>query len=168
MAVYEANARSLAEFISDTKLGFIPSKVTSTTGYRVNGTSYLIEAHDIRCDRVYVVNDCFINTDGTIVVTSYIPAIKYFLISNELSSYYKKGEHLSFEYKTESQVLRYEIRKNLILESYDDFEDCMDSLVEFIGQNIEESINDFDCNGPWKMDNVVCDIMWQVDKIKGR
>jgi hypothetical protein len=167
MAVYEANIRSLAEFISDTKLGFIPSEVTSTKGWRGDGSRYMISAHKINCDRIYVTNDCFIDIDGNIVVTSYIPAIKYNLISNELSPYYKNGEHLSFGFKTESQVLRYEIGKDVELNSYDDFQDCMDCLVEYIGQNIEKTINDFK-GGSWKIDDVVCDILWQVDKIKNR
>lgn len=83
MAVYEANTRSLAEFISDTKLGFIPCNVESTTGYRMNGegSNYIISAHEIHCDRIYVVNNCFIDIEGNIVVTSYVPAIKYHLIS---------------------------------------------------------------------------------------
>lgn len=167
MAVYEANIRSLAEFISDTKFGFIPDKVTSTKGWRGNGSKYMISAHKINCDRIYVVNDCFIDVDGNIVVTSYIPAIKYYLISNELSACYKNGEHLSFEFKADSQVLRYEIGKDIELKSYDDFQDCMDCLIEYIGQNIEETINDFK-GGSWKINDVVCDILWQVDKIKSK
>ena len=164
MAVYEANVRSLAEYISDTKLGFIPKEVKSTTGYRVSGSQYLIEAHDINCDRIYVVNDCFIGTDGNIVVISYIPAVEYSLITNELSPCYGKGKHLSFKYETESQVVRYTVEKNIELNSYSDFEDCMNCLIEFIGQNIEKSMNEF--RGSWRIDDVVCDIVWQVDKIK--
>lgn len=165
MAVYEANIRSLAEFISDTKLGFIPHAVRSTTGYRRDGSSYIISAHDIKCDRIYVVNDCFIDIDGNIVVTSYIPALKYYLISNELSPAYRKGEHLSFEFNADSQVLRYEIGKDIELNTYDDFENCIENLISYIGQNIEETINDFK-GGSWRMEDVVCDIEWQVDKIK--
>lgn len=169
MAVYEANTRSLAEFISDTKLGFMPCDVESTTGYRIGGSSYYaISAHEIHCDRIYVVNDCFIDIEGNIVVTSYIPAIKYFLFTNELSPSYEKGRHLSFGYKVDSQVLRYEIGKDIELKSYDDFESCMEKLIRFIGNNIEEEINKFkrNKNNSWKIDNVVCDIEWQVDKIK--
>ena len=167
MAVYEANTRSLAEFISDTKFGFVPDKVTSTSGWRGDGSRYMISAHKISCDRIYVVNDCFIDVDGNIIVTSYIPAIKYFLISNELSACYRNGEHLSFEFKAESQVLRYEIGKDIELKSYDDFEKCMDNILRFIGNNIEESINEF-CGSSWKIDGVICDILWQVDKIKSK
>ena len=165
MAVYEANIRSLAEFLSDTKLGFIPCAVSSTTGYRRDGSRYMISAHNIKCDRIYVVNDCFIDTEGNIVVTSYVPAIEYYLISNELSPCYKKGDHLSFGFKADSQVLRLKIGKNVKLETYDDFERCMDYLIAYIGQNIEETINDFK-GGSWKIEDVVCDIKWQVDKIK--
>lgn len=178
MAVYEANIRSLAEFISDTKLGFIPCEVESTTGYRINGESsnYIISVHE----RIYVVNDCFIDLEGNIVVVSYIPAIKYHLISNELSTSYRKWEHVPFEYKTDSKVLRYEIEKDIELKTYDDFENCMEDLVRYIGQNlerdcketitcemclIEEMINEFK-NSSWRIDNVVCNIEWQVDKIK--
>lgn len=165
MAVYEANIRSLAEFISGTKLGFIPDKVTSTKGWRRDGSSYMISVHKISCDRIYVVNDCFIDVHGNIVVTSYIPAIKYYLVSNELSACYGKGEHLSFEFEADSQVLKYEIGKDIDLKSYDDFKKCMDELIEYIGENIEETINDFK-GGSWKIDDVECDILWQVDKIK--
>ena len=165
MAVYEANVRSLAEFISDTKFGFMPDKVTSTSGWRVDGSRYMISAHKISCDRIYVVNDCFIDVDGNIVVTSYIPAIKYRLITNELSGYYNNDEHLSFGYKTNSLVLRYEIENGIELKSYKDFEECMDSLIEYIGQNIEESINEFR-GGDWIIEDIMCDILWQVDKIK--
>lgn len=165
MAVYEANIRSLAEFISDTKFGFMPNKITSTKGSREDKSRYTISAHKINCDRIYVVNDCFIDIDGNIVVTSYIPSIKYYLISNELSAYYEKDTHLSFEFKADSQVLRYEIGKDIELKSYDDFQDCIDCLIEHIGQNIEETINNFKGNS-WKIDDVVCDILWQVDKIK--
>lgn len=165
MAVYEANTRSLAEFISDTKLGFMVCGVESTTGYRRDGSSYMISAHEIHCDRIYVVNDCFIDIEGNIVVTSYIPAIEYYLISNELSPSYGKGKHLSFGYKTDNQVLRYEIGKDIELKTYDDFENCMENLVRYIGQNIEEMINDFK-GGSWRIEDVVCDIKWQVDKIK--
>ena len=165
MAVYEANIRSLAEFISDTKLGFMPREVESTTGYRRDGSRYIISAHKINCDRIYVTNDCFIDIDGNIIVTSYIPAIKYYLISNELSACYGSGKHLSFEFKTESQVLRYKIGKNIELKSYDDFKKCMDNIIKYIGQNIEKSINDFRGNS-WKIEDVICDILWQVDKTK--
>lgn len=167
MAVYEANTRSLAEFISDTKLGFIPYDVESTVGYRrdSNDSSYMISAHEIHCDRIYVVNDCFIDTEGNIVVTSYVPAIKYHLISNELSPSYGKGRHLSFEYRVDSQVLRYEIGKDIELKTYDDFENCLKNLIRYIGQNIEEMINQFK-SGTWKIEDVVCDIEWQVDRIK--
>lgn len=167
MAVYEANTRSLAEFISDTKLGFMPCDVESTTGHRVNaeGSNYMISAHEIHCDRIYVVNDCFIDVEGNIVVTSYVPAIKYYLVSNELSPSYGKGKHLSFEYRADSQVLRYEIGKDIELKTYDDFESCMENLVRYIGQNIEEMINDFK-GSSWRIEDVVCDIEWQVDKIK--
>ena len=167
MAVYEANVRSLAEFISDTKFGFMPDKVTSTSGWRVDGSRYMISAHKISCDRIYVVNDCFIDVDGNIVVTSYIPAIKYRLITNELSGYYNNDEHLSFGYKTNSLVLRYEIENGIELKSYKDFEECMDSLIEYIGQNIEESINEFR-GGDWIIEDIMCDILWQVDKIKSK
>lgn len=169
MAVYEANTRSLAEFISDTKLGFMPCDVESTTGHRVNsGSSYMISAHEIHCDRIYVVNDCFIDVEGNIVVTSYVPAIKYYLISNELSPSYGKGEHLSFKHKADSQVLRYEICNNIELKTYDDFESCMEKLIRFIEINIEETINEFkkDKDNSWRIEDVVCDIEWQVDKIK--
>lgn len=92
MAVYEMNIRNLSEYISDTKFGFGIKNVTSTTGYRIDGSSqYAIEAHDIKCDKIYVVNDCFIDISGNIEITSYIPTIKYFLISNELSKYYCKA-----------------------------------------------------------------------------
>ena len=169
MAVYEANTRSLAEFISDTKFGFMPDKVNSKPGYRNTGSRsrYKISAHKIGCDRIYVVNDCFIDIDGNIVVTSYIPAIKYRLITNELSGYYNNNEHLSFGYKTNSQVLRYEIENGIELKSYKDFEECMDSLIEYIGQNIEESINEFR-GGDWIIEDIMCDILWQVDKIKNK
>ena len=169
MAVYEANTRSLAEFISDTKLGFMPDKVSSTVGYRDTGSRsrYNISAHKIGCDRIYVINDCFIDIEGNIVVTSYVPAIKYRLITNELSNYYRDDEHLSFGYKVNSQVLRYKIGKDTELKSYDDFEECMDCLIEYIGQNIEESINEFS-GGDWKIKDVMCDILWQIDKIKSK
>lgn len=165
MAVYELNINSLANFISDTKLGFIPDNVNSTAGYRKNDSSYMISVHEIHCDRIYVVNDCFIDTENNIVVTSYIPAIKYHLISNELSPCYSKNRHLSFEYKTNSQVLRYNIGKDIKLKTYDDFENCLKNLIRYIGQNIEEMINQFE-SGTWKIEDVVCDIEWQVDRIK--
>ena len=164
MAVYEANTRSLAQYISDTKLGFNPESVKSTTGYRVSGNRYLIEAKSIQCDRIYVVNDCFIEANGNIVVTSYVPAVKYCMISNELSECYNRGANLSFEYHASSQVLRYEIDKNTMLETYADFENCMECLIKFIGINIEKSINEF--KGSWKLEDIVCDIQWQVDRIK--
>lgn len=168
MAVYEANIRSLAEFISNTKLGFMPCNVKSTTGYRINnGSTYMISAHEIHCDRIYVVNDCFIDIEGNIVVTSYIPTIQYYLITNELSPCYQRGAHLSFQFQADSQVLRYEIGKNIRLKIYNDFESCVENLIRYIGQNIEEMINDFK-GVSWKMDNVVCDIEWQVDRIKAR
>lgn len=86
------NIRNLSEYISDTKFGFGIKNVTSTTGYRIGGSSqYAIEAHDIKCDKIYVVNDCFLNIDGNIEIISYIPSIKYFLISKELSKYYRKA-----------------------------------------------------------------------------
>lgn len=166
MAVYEANTRSLAEFISDTKFGFMPSEVTSTKGWRGDGSRYMISVHKISCDRIYVVNDCFIDIDGNIIITSYVPAIKYLLISNELSACYRSGEHLSFDFKAHSQVLKYEIGKNIELKSYDDFKKCIDNLIEYIGQNIEKTINDF--KGEWKIDGVMCDILWQVDRIKSK
>lgn len=83
----------------------------------------------------------------------------------ELSPSYGKGQHLSFEYKANSQVLRYEIGKDIELKTYDDFEGCMENLIRYIGQNIEEMINDFK-GGTWRIEDVVCDIEWQVDKIK--
>ena len=48
MAVYEATKRSLAEYISDIKLRFMPCGVVSTEGYRINGEgySYSISAHE--------------------------------------------------------------------------------------------------------------------------
>ena len=165
MAVYEANTKSLAEFISDTKLGFMPASVSSSTGYRRNGSQYIIKANDIKCDRIYVVNDCFIDIDGNIVVASYIPEIKYFLITNELSECYKPGTHLSFEYKAESQVLNYVITKDISLKSYEDFKICIENLIDFIGKKIEDSINDFKNSG-WQIKDVICDISWQIDKIK--
>lgn len=166
MAVYEMNTKDLARFISDTKFGFMPTDVDSTIGYRTNGNSrYKIEAYDIRCDRIYIVNDCFIGTDGNIVVASHIPAIEYYLNTNELSSYYNNGTHLTFKYRMESQVLRYEIGKDVVLNSYDDLNDCMENLISYIGQNIEESMNDFR-GGEWNIFDVDCDILWQVDKIK--
>lgn len=165
MAVYEMNMKDLARFISDTKFGFMPIDVDSTIGYRTNGNSeYKIDAHKITCNRIYVVNDCFLNTDGNIVVTSYIPAIEYFLNTNELSPYYSSGKHLMFKFEAYSQVLRYEIGK-ITLSSFDDFKECMNLLIDFIGENIESTINDF-CFGEWNICNVDCDICWQVDKIK--
>lgn len=163
MSVYEANTRSLAEFISNTKLGFMPCGVKSTTGYRRDGSSYMISAHKIHCDRIYIVNDCFIDIEGNIVVASYIPAIKYILISNELSPCFNEGEHLGFEYRADSQVLRYEIEKDIKLRTYDDFENCIENLIRHIGQNIEKMINNFK-GGSWSIDNVVCGIEWQVDR----
>lgn len=165
MAVYEANIRSLAKFISDTKLGFIPSKVNSTTGYRVDGSKYMISAHKINCERIYIINDCFVDINGNIVVTSYIPNIKYRLVTNELSAYYKKGDHLSFEFMSDSKVLRYKINNNIELKFFDDFERCMNNLIEYIEQNIEDTINEFKGNS-WGIYGVVCDILWQVDKTK--
>jgi hypothetical protein len=166
MSVYEANIRSLAEFISDTKFGFMPLKVKSTTGYRGdNNSNYEISAYKICCDRIYVVNDCFIDIDGNIVVASYIPNIKYSLYTNELSGYYKDGEHLPFLFNCNSNVIRYKIGKDIELKSYDDFEECMAMLIEFIEQHIENAINSFD-GGAWTIKNVDCDISWQVDKIK--
>ena len=165
MAVYEANIRSLAEFISDTKLGFKSSGVRSTTGYRNNGSKYMVSAHEISSDRIYITNDCFIDTNGNMVVTSYIPAIKYYLVTNELSSHYRKGEHLSFDFKANSQVLRYEINKDIELKSYEDFQKCIDNIINLIGQHIEKSINDFKGNA-WKIEDVVCNVSWQVDRIK--
>lgn len=167
MAVYEATAKSLAEFISDTKLGFMPCDVESTTGNRKNGegSSYEISAHEIHCDRINVMNDCFVDIEGNIVVVSYIPAIKYHLISNELSPCYDKGRHFSFEYKVDSQVLRYEFKNDINLKTYDDFQNCIENLIRYIGRNIEEKINNFK-GGSWKIDGVVCDIEWQVDRIK--
>ena len=167
MAVYEANIRSLAEFISDTKLGFIPKEVESTIGYRKDGSSYMISVHEIRCDRIFIVNDCFIDIEGNIVITSYVPEITYYLLSNELSSCYSKGTHLSFEFRADSQVLRYEIGKDIELKTYDDFKRCMEDLIKYIGLNIEEMINGFKC-GSWRIEDVVCDIEWQVDKIKNK
>ena len=107
----------------------------------------------------------FIGTDGNIVVASHIPAIEYYLNTNELSSYYNNGTHLTFKYRMESQVLRYEIGKDVVLNSYDDLNDCMENLISYIGQNIEESMNDFR-GGEWNIFDVDCDILWQVDKIK--
>lgn len=167
MAVYEANIKSLAEFISDTKLGFIPSEVTSTSGYRRDGSSYMISAHKINCDRIYVVNDCFLDINGNVIITSYIPAIKYYLMTNELSPCYRKGDHLGFEFKTNSQVLKYEIKNDIELKSYDDFEKYIGKLIKFIGKNIEKSINEFK-GGSWRIDGVKCDIFWQVDKVKNK
>lgn len=163
MSVYEANTRSLAEFISNTKLGFMPCSVKSTTGYRRDDSSYMISAHKIRCDRIYAVNDCFIGMDGNIVVASYIPSINYTLISNELSPCFSEGAHLGFEYRADSQVLRYEIGKDTKLRTYDDFENCLENLIRHIGQNIEKMINNFK-GGSWSIDNVVCGIEWQVDR----
>ena len=53
------------------------------------------------------------------------------------------------------------------LKSYKDFEECMGFLIEYIGQNIEESINEFR-GGDWVIEDIMCDILWQVDKIKSK
>ena len=171
MAVYEANIRSLAEFISDTKFGFMPENVESDIGYRVNktGNRYKIAAYEIKCDRIYVTNDCFIDVDGNIVVTSYIPSFRYALRTNELSGYYSKDTHLHFEFYADSQVVTNSIRSNVILESYDDFKKCLNEVMESIEYCLKCAINDFrPYQSEWRIEDVVCDIEWQVDKIKSK
>jgi hypothetical protein len=75
--------------------------------------------------------------------------------------------HLSFECHCDSKVVRCEFGKDTELKSYDDFQMCMETLIEIIGLHIEESINSF--NGcPWTIENIVCEISWQVDKIKAK
>ena len=167
MAVYESNIRSLAEFISETKLGFEPREVISTKGYRINngGSRYEISAHKINCNRIYVVNDCFIDIDGNIIVISYVPSVEYTLVSNELSPCYRRGEHLCFKYKADSQVLKYEIGNDVNLNSYNDFHNSIENLIKFIGKNIEASINEFNGDS-WRISGVKCNILWQTDKVK--
>lgn len=168
MAVYEMNIKDLARFISDTKFGFMPIDVDSTIGYRTNGESrYKIDTHEINCNRIIITNDCFINTDGNIVVASYIPAIEYRLKTNEFPPYYNIGKHLVFDFKTNSFVLEYKIEKDIILDSFNDFRNCMDKLIDYIGENIEEAINCFNYGKDgWDIYDVDCSIYWSVSKTK--
>lgn len=169
MAVYEANnIRSLAEYISDTKLGFLPQKVISTKGHRINqeGTSYAIDADSIKCDRIYIPSDCFINADGTLTVISYIPEISYFLNTNELSPSYSNGRHLAFQYKIQSQTVEHTFH-NIKLENCKDFEKYMEETIGIIKQTLTKEINEFkDGNGTWTIRSVRCEIEWQVNKVK--
>lgn len=164
MSVYKINFEDLAKFISDIKFGFKLSSVTSTEGWRCDGARYKISVQKINCDRIQIVNDCFINYDGSVTVISYIPEINYHLISNELSACYN-NTHLPFEFKANSKVIRYKIGNDTKLKSFEDFQDCVDCLIEYIGQNIEHMINEFN-GGQWNIEDVICDITWQVDKFK--
>lgn len=168
MAVYEANMRSLAEFISETKLSFNPFSVKSTEGYRQDGprSRYEISAKKITCDKINIVNDCFIDIDGNITITSYIPGFSYSLITNELSEYYKSGDSLGFKFKVDSFVLKQKVtNKDIKLESYNDFEKCLNNLIEDIKEELQNKINEFKYSS-WKIEGVCCSIQWQIDKIK--
>lgn len=165
MAVYRASLASLAEYISDTRLEFTPIDVRSTTGYRENGTRYKISAHKIKCNGICIKNDCFIDSDGNVFVISYVPMFRYWLITNELSTGFVKEEHSSFEFKADSQVLKYKIDHDTCIKSYDDFEKCVNSITEYIAQCLGRSINDFNGN-EWEIEDVACDIKWQVGNTK--
>lgn len=166
MAVYKMNVEGLAQYISDTQLGFKPQYVESTTGTRNNGacSGYKISAQKIVCEKILVKNDCFIDLDGRIAVISYIPPIKFSCITNEFSDHYRDGSHLSFDFSTESMVTRYDIT-DVVLRSYEDFKLYMDNIIRYIGYGIEAAMNKFK-NGEWIFDNVVCKIDWNVEKIK--
>lgn len=169
MAVYKADIENLAKYISNTKLGFTIHDVNNTEkGYTKDesGNVISLSVRQISCKKIYVTNDCFISSDGGIVVAISIPEIKYnawLLKYNDEEC--KTPKSKTFEIETNSMVLDYdEIEYDTKIESYYDFKNWLDRIIDYIGYMLTEEIKNF-IENKFKTE-IGFDVIWQVDRIK--
>lgn len=171
MAVYKADMESLARFISDTKLGFTIHDVNNTEKWYTNdgfGNVISLSVRQISCKNICVTNDCFISSDGSIVVAISIPEIEYNVWLNEYNDKECKiPKSKTFRIETNSMVLDYdEIENDAKIETYYDFKVWLDRIIDYIGHILSEEIRDY-IENKFKTE-IGFDVIWQVDRIKNQ
>lgn len=164
MAVYEMNRRAIAEYLSDTKNEFSIGCKPSKEGKRIStdGSTYPIQIVELSTVHNIVPRvDCFLNADETISVRVYLPEYKYFVKTKELHKAYSTRDRLSFEFYTKARSFEYTLPE-LDINSYHDFKEVMDDMIQKISAMMKHNINQFQTDETWTIEGINVDVTFDI------
>lgn len=155
MAVYEMNRRAIAAYLSDTKNEFVLGCVPSGEGKRVNkfGSSYPVKVVGLKGKEIEPRVDCFLNRDESITVRVYLPRFAFWAVTQELHKAYSPDERLSFGFAVEPKSFEYTLPKDKV-DSYVDFKEPMDDLIQRISKELTKYINRFQTKEDWTITGI--------------
>lgn len=147
--IYEMTQKSLAEYLSNTKIEIGINGIKSSIRERLDSDNYgyAISVKELRLEdgNINPKVDCFLNYDGSIYVEIKIPSFNYRVIAKELDN--KDLEEIEdfdveLHFKTNGIRFGYKI-KHKKYGSYLEFYNSMKELTQKIEEKITRQINRF-------------------------